>query len=111
MNATALQSDLRGILRWDVSHAKRALRHQPLAVLHAAHRLESARRRPRKRLQKWLQEQIIASSHEYPCTDCHGDAYIGLSNWRGPEGRIIGKKERLCLSCAQKRGISNPLHS
>lgn len=58
MNATALESDLRGILRWDVSHAKRTLRGQPLAVLHAAHRLESARRRPRKRLLKWLTEQM-----------------------------------------------------
>lgn len=71
MNAAALESDLRALLRWDVSHAKRALRGQPLAVLHAAHRLESARRRPRKRLQKWLTEQILTRAPAPPTSPPH----------------------------------------
>lgn len=104
-------ADIPAALRWDSSHAKRTLRGQPLALLQDALRLESQRSRPRKRLQKWLQQQIMASAHEYPCTDCGGDAYIGLSNWTGPQGRIIGKKERLCLPCARQRGISTPLRS
>lgn len=51
-------ADIPDALRWDVSHAKRTLRGQPLALLQDAMRLESQRSRPRKRLQKWLVDQV-----------------------------------------------------
>lgn len=41
----------------------------------------------------------------YSCTDCGGNAYVGMSNWKGPGGQLIGKDERLCISCTRKRGI------
>jgi len=44
-------------------------------------------------------------SFEFPCTECGGDAYIGLSDWIGPDGQIIDKDERLCTRCAKKRNI------
>jgi len=46
------------------------------------------------------------SPHEYPCTQCGGDAFIGYSasrkhgNWNGK----IKIGERLCTPCFQKRG-------
>lgn len=55
-------ADIPDALRWDVSHARRTLRGQPLPLLQDALRMESQRSRPRKRLQKWLQEQIMARS-------------------------------------------------
>lgn len=48
------------------------------------------------------------TQHEFPCTECGGDAFIGMSNWKGPEGQIIGKDERLCTKCSRKGGIENP---
>jgi len=48
---------------------------------------------------------------EYPCTECAGDATVGFSNWRGPTGQIIGKKERLCSACAKKRRITFSFHA
>ncbi len=56
-----------------------------------------------------LARSVEGSSYEYPCTDCGGDAYVGLSGWRGPEGEIISKNERLCLRCGRKRGIERPI--
>ena len=50
-------------------------------------------------------------SHEYPCTDCGGDAFVGFSGWIGPSGNVIGEEERICPSCAKKRGIGNPLET
>lgn len=52
-------ADIPDALRWDVSHARRTLRGQPLPILQDALRMESQRYRPRKRLQKWLQDEII----------------------------------------------------
>jgi hypothetical protein len=52
-----------------------------------------------------------SSSFEYPCTECGGDAYIGMSNWSGPEGQIIGKDERLCNRCAKKRNLEWSFHA
>ena len=49
------------------------------------------------------------SHHEFPCTDCGGDAYVGMSGWRGPQGVMIDASERLCMPCAKKRGVANPL--
>ena len=48
------------------------------------------------------------SAHEFPCTECGGDAFIGMSNLRGPDGQIIGTKERLCMKCCKRRGGFNP---
>jgi DNA-directed RNA polymerase subunit RPC12/RpoP len=42
---------------------------------------------------------------EYPCTECGEDAEIGYSNFYKGKKRIIGKKERLCRSCASKREL------
>ena len=46
---------------------------------------------------------------EFACTDCGGDAYIGMSNLIGPRGQMIGRDERLCMRCTRKRGGFNPL--
>ena len=43
--------------------------------------------------------------YEFPCTDCGGDAFIGVSGWKKHDKYIIKKKERLCLKCAAKRGV------
>lgn len=51
-------ADIPAVLRWDISHAKRALRGQPLPILRDALRMESQKHRPRKRLLKWLQDEI-----------------------------------------------------
>lgn len=55
-------ADIPAALRYDVSHAKRTLRGQEPVLLRDALRMESQRSRPRKRLQKWLQEQLMAVS-------------------------------------------------
>jgi len=52
-------ADIPNALRWDVSHARRTLRGQPAPLLHDALRMESQRRRPRKRLTKWLISRIF----------------------------------------------------
>jgi|LakMenEpi03Aug12_release.lakeMendotaPanAssembly.Ray.scaffolds.fasta_scaffold1800736_1 hypothetical protein len=52
-------ADIPASLQWDISHAKRALRGQPLPILRDALRMESQKYRPRKRLLKWLQDEII----------------------------------------------------
>lgn len=57
-------ADIPSALRWDISHAKRTLRDQPLALLQDALRLESQRSRPRKRLQKWLMLHIDLAALE-----------------------------------------------
>ena len=45
-------------------------------------------------------------AYKYNCTDCGGDATVGLSDFRGvKEGIIIKKNERLCLTCARKRNV------
>ncbi len=41
---------------------------------------------------------------EFPCTECGKDATVGLSNFKADKV-IIKKNERLCLSCAGKRGV------
>ena len=52
------------------------------------------------------------SSPEYPCTECGGDAFIGMSGWSEADGSVmIGKKERLCLPCARNRGVENPFQT
>ena len=54
-----------------------------------------------------------SASFEYPCTECGGDAYIGMSNWsESATGKvIIGKDERLCNRCAKKRNIEWSFHA
>ena len=54
-----------------------------------------------------------SASFEYPCTECRGDAYIGMSNWsETATGKIIiGKDERLCNRCAKKRNIEWSFHA
>jgi hypothetical protein len=51
-------------------------------------------------------------SKQFQCTECGGDATIGMSNFRHvASGRqIIGKDERLCFQCGKKRGIESPFH-
>lgn len=46
--------------------------------------------------------------YEYPCTECKGNAYVGYSHWRRSDRKkpFIKKGERLCLSCAKKRGVT-----
>jgi len=54
-------------------------------------------------------EDILKLALENPkCTDCGGDAYIGMSNVRDRNGQIIGEHERLCMKCTKKRGGFNP---
>ena len=57
-------ADIPNALRWDISHARRALRGQPPPLLQDALRMECQRSRPRKRLQKWLILQIDIASLE-----------------------------------------------
>lgn len=47
-------------------------------------------------------------AHEYPCTECGGDAEVGLSGFskRGVMAYIISPSERLCLMCAKRRGVA-----
>jgi len=42
---------------------------------------------------------------KHKCTECNGDAEIGMSAVKDLKtGKyIIGKKERLCLECSKKR--------
>jgi hypothetical protein len=47
-------------------------------------------------------------TYEHQCTECGGDAFIGMSDWTGPDGVIIGEDERLCIRCGRKRGIGHP---
>lgn len=44
------------------------------------------------------------STHEFPCTECAGDAFVGYAEgWQGQ----VKKGERLCTRCFQKRGGKN----
>lgn len=67
------------------------------------------------RLGLWLATDGLAKAidecrHEYPCTECGGDAFVGMSNWRDQANKqVIGANERLCPACSRRRGISNPL--
>lgn len=46
---------------------------------------------------------------ELPCTECGGDAYVGMSSLRDSGGRVLIRKgERLCMACAKNRGGFNP---
>lgn len=47
---------------------------------------------------------------EYPCTQCGGDAYVGFTDWLGPDGQVIDKAERLCSRCAKERNVSWSFH-
>lgn len=41
---------------------------------------------------------------KYKCTECKGDASIGMTDWEDDTGKKYYKKgERLCLRCHKKR--------
>ena len=49
---------------------------------------------------------------EFPCTECGGDAYVGMSSLGESSGRVLIRKgERLCMRCAKRRGGFNPFES
>lgn len=54
---------------------------------------------------------ITPPTPQFFCTDCGGDAYVGMSGWSGPQGEIIKKDERLCLKCAKVRGVTFSFHT
>lgn len=59
----------------------------------------------KRKKSKPVRKKPVPEAKHYSCTDCGGNAYIGMSNWKGPGGQLIGKDERLCISCTRKRGI------
>lgn len=59
----------------------------------------------KRRKSKSVRRKSVPEAKRYPCTDCGGDAYVGMSDWKGPGGQLIGKDERLCISCGRKRSV------
>ena len=54
----------------------------------------------------FLRTKMNKKIKEFKCTECKGDAYVGLSDFKEIKGGVIIKKEeRLCLMCARKRGL------
>lgn len=76
--------------------------------------------------QEWQRKQEVGAAHKggcryehdeqknegpFLCSKCGGDAFIGYSNWRDKEGRVmIKKRERLCMRCARQRGVEFSLN-
>lgn len=40
---------------------------------------------------------------KYRCTECDGDAFVGICGWESKDEVLITKNERLCLSCFKIR--------
>lgn len=45
--------------------------------------------------------------NKFPCSQCGQDATFGFSGFKDLKTKkfLIKKKERLCLTCARKRGV------